>query len=121
MNEFIEKLKEKLSRNNIFRTITNSECKNVFEIIDELAEEYKLFGNSEQVNGGWIPCSERLPEEYMEVLGYSREGHTYLVKMYDTKIYGKVWRQWNGGELKLDWIIAWQPLPEPYQQKEGAE
>lgn len=63
----------------------------------------------------WIPCSERLPEEYAEVLGFGREGYTYIVMMYDTKIYGKVWRQWNGGELRLDWIVAWMPLPEPYE------
>jgi hypothetical protein len=68
-------------------------------------------------NDGWIPCSERLPEEYTEVLAYGREGYTYIALMYDTKIYGKVWRQWNGGEMKLDWIIAWQPLPAPYQPK----
>ena len=65
--------------------------------------------------GEWIPCSERLPEEYTEVLGCDRYGDTYIVKMYDTKIYGNVWKQWGGGELRLACIIAWQPLPKPYK------
>lgn len=77
-------------------------------IVAEVQAEY---------NNGWIPCSERLPEEYVEVLAYGRDGYIYLATMYDTKIYGKVWKQWNGGELRLDWIIAWQPLPEPYTPK----
>ena len=33
--------------------------KEMLEIVKEVAEEY---------NGGWIPCSERLPEEYGEYL-----------------------------------------------------
>ncbi len=41
-------------------------------------------------NDGWIPCSERLPEEYAEVLCCGQDGYLYLAKMYDTKIYGKV-------------------------------
>ena len=65
--------------------------------------------------GEWIPCSERLPEEYTEVLGCDRYGDSYIVKLYDTKIYGKVWKQWGGGELRLTCIIAWQPLPQPYK------
>ena len=52
------------------------------------------------------------------VVIYGREGYTYLAKLYDTNIYGKVWKQWNGGELRLDWVIAWQPLPAPYQKGE---
>ena len=66
----------------------------------------------------WIPCSERLPKEDTEVLGYGQEGYTYIVKLYDTKIYGKVWKQWNGGDMRLSWIIAWMPLPQPYVKGE---
>lgn len=69
-------------------------------------------------SNGWIPCSERMPKEYEEVLVYGREGYTYIAELYDTKIYGKVWRQWNGEDLRLDWVIAWQPLPAPYQKGE---
>ena len=70
-----------------------------------------------EYNNGWIPCSERLPEDYTEVLGYGIDGHIYMVNLYDTEIYGKVWKQWNGGDIRLKFIDAWQPLPEPYQPK----
>ena len=73
----------------------------VKQIIQEVAEEYK---------GGWIPCSERLPEE---------DGY-YLVTM-------KLWvgsyvttHAFRGGEWHLASddcpVLAWQPLPAPYEE-----
>jgi hypothetical protein len=84
----------------------------VLAIIDEVASDTNVGHKN-----GWIPCSERLPDEYAEVLCYGQDGYVYLAEMYDTKIYGKVWVQWNGGDMRLDWIVAWQPLPEPYKEK----
>lgn len=70
-------------------------------------------------NNGWIPCSERLPEEYTDILGCDYEGNIYVMQLYKDSIFGNIWRQWNGGLLRLDVIIAWQPLPQPYQPKAG--
>ena len=47
-----KKLIGELSKNSIFEKITNAEGKNVFKIIEEQPKV-----------GGWIPVSERLPEE----------------------------------------------------------
>jgi hypothetical protein len=66
---------------------------------------------------GWIPCSERLPEEYTEVLGCDYEGNITIVELYKDNIFGEIWKQWNGGSLRLNVIIAWMPLPEPYQEE----
>lgn len=67
MKEFIDKLKSRLEEekkeavaNNVIWVYSK-----VIRIVTELAEEYKLFGNSEQVKvsempTGWIPVSERL-------------------------------------------------------------
>ena len=57
---------------------------------------------------GWIPVRERLPEDGEEVLA-TDGNHVYLVE-YDADLdacFGDV-----------DGIVAWQPLPEPYQPKE---
>ena len=147
MNEFIEKLigrlenlksTELLREDNIDENGMYNDCEEAYEdgesngryqayvkiikLVNQLAEEYKdtnvsTIDAGELLGNGWIPCSERLPEEYTEVLGYGIDGHIYMVELCDTKIYGKVWKQWNGGDIRLRFIDAWQPLPAPYQPK----
>ena len=67
----------------------------------------------EERKGGWIPCSERLPEEDVEVLVYIKdcEGNYY----YDLTYFHIVWQTEIGGMYSS--VIAWQPLPEPYKPK----
>lgn len=106
--KLLDSLHEKILKSNFAEEVTEAE-------IDALVKVKNSTKVKQESNQGWIPCSERLPDEYTEVLGYGQEGYTYIVKMYDSKIYGKVWEQWNGGEMRLSWIIAWQPLPAPYK------
>ena len=59
----------------------------------------------------WIPVTERLPEEWVTVLVWSRCGFC------ETAVYlgipGK-WRvTWNHDMLEVDTITHWMPLPEP--------
>ena len=75
-------------------------------IVNQLAEEQ---------NNGWIPCSERLPKEYTEVLGCDYEGIISVVELYKDNVFGMIWEQWNGGNLRLNVIKAWQPLPHSYK------
>lgn len=63
----------------------------------------------------WIPCGERLPEVGKGVL---------LTTTFPTVIIGwlKSDGKWmiyeNDGNSFQDYIIAWMPLPEPYQRGE---
>lgn len=71
---------------------------------DELAEEY---------NNGWIPCSERLPEDEKY----------YLVAMVTEEIrifkYKPSEKRWQDMTDCIEYgIIAWQPLPNPFYTKE---
>ena len=95
----------------------------IIEIVKQTAAEY---------NNGWIPCSERLPEEYGDYLVAWRP-----LSMSDEDIMKKVGREvphfyeiveydpddealWIGSieQAKGEYeIIAWKPLPEPYQPK----
>lgn len=141
-----------------------------FEIVNELAEEYKpsmtnsgcvdcdecehrsedclcdISNNEDECplvrNNGWIPCSERLPEDGREVLAYCDNGQCSSISVVTFR-KGKTKEelqamecpcicsadQW-GNNLKpyawfdngpMQWfgqdVLAWQPLPEPYNSK----
>lgn len=98
-----KKLIEILSKNSIFEKITNAEGKNIFEIIDE------------QPKTDWIPCSERLPEEYKSVLICAFNGFVYIAERFDGKFCICDDCDFYYEEQE---ISAWQPLPQPYK-KEG--
>lgn len=54
----------------------------------------------------WIPCSERLPDALERVLVTSTHGHVYISCI----VHGEFE---YGGE-----VIAWMPLPKPYEVKD---
>lgn len=73
----------------------------VKEIIEQLAAECE---------NGWIPCSERMPEESLNsVLGFDE----YRGRLCLVQYVGGRWIL--GNDIDSVNITAWQPLPEPYQ------
>lgn len=89
------------------------------KIVKEAAEEYRhrnhdLDIEASHSNDGWIPVSERLPSDQKEV----------LITLFDDDVYIG-WFDfndncWSTNEFDCDDcdVTAWQPLPEPYKQKE---
>ena len=85
----------------------------VKEIVNELAEEHK---------GGWIPCSERLPENNKVVLCWVKSttiasGETYIIGSCDRGFW--FLQTYEIGHhhfpVKDYEVVAWQQLPEEYQ------
>lgn len=76
-------------------------------LVKEVAEEY---------NGGWIPCSERLPENIFTVIIQVKEMKKPTFGWYEN-ITGWILTE-QDLELKDFTVIAWQPLPEPYKESD---
>ena len=104
----------------------------VMREIDRIAQEY---------NNGWIPCSERLPEECVpvNVTWINRNPESYYAKIKDVPFsatavyYNSKWYWYSStcvdylseyGKNDFDLVdkdidvVAWQPLPEPYKERE---
>ena len=84
------------------------------EIVKQEAEKFGTDINV--VSNGWIPCSERLPEE----------SGTYIVNAIENSIihitFAK-WmprmKKWNLTGCRSYWKVnAWQPLPEPFKERD---
>ena len=89
------------------RAVAESELK---DIMEQIAAEY---------NNGWIPCSVELPPQPKENPVFdSKPLELYLVDCGEEYSFRAFWngKDFTDGWSKLN-VIAWQPLPEPYQPK----
>lgn len=83
------------------------------KIVKEVAEEY---------HNGWIACSEMMPEEAFGCLVTVMDCDTVTntdfenILPYFVGYDGESWNDADGEEIPFE-VIAWQPLPEPYQPK----
>jgi len=86
--------------------------------------------------GVWIPCSERLPKEhdsmFSKLKGTDKWNNAMFEKISDevnvtvefedgqrtTKTLHTIDGKWSGGDRGVQFkVIAWQPLPESYNEK----
>ena len=109
-----------------------SDAADTIETLSAKLSAANMERSSQYYHGGWIPCSERLPEEDTEVLISYRykegEGDTDHVNIditsYGTTCFGgreihtlKEWRQpFDYFHANYE-VIAWMPLPEPYEER----
>lgn len=54
----------------------------------------------------WIPCKERLPEEYQRV----------MVTICKSGYYVDVLTYWSDSDIWKLYVVAWMPLPEPWKE-----
>lgn len=126
MKEFIEKLIGRLeeeqgeSEYQYRKFLEEKDCGRAdayeiaIEIVNQLAEECGKDTNV-ATNDGWIPCSEKLPEDGVAVLLQDFEGYYSLgVSETSRKIKGFRDGDWWASANNY---LAWQPLPATYQPK----
>lgn len=105
----IEKILSELGKLKVYKEIVTSDkhpfCaseiellsrKKVLEIVQEVAKD-----------SGWIPCSERLPDEHKKYL-VTCEG----IDIPQIRLFEGTWDSYAHK------VTAWQPLPAPYQKGE---
>lgn len=84
------------------------DCKGYEQDVDYLKRIY----GAEEYNGGWIPCSEKLPDVEADVLLSLRSLDVHTGFMSNTEGYFYVEGE---GYVEFENVLAWQPLPEPYK------
>ena len=128
MNKVFEKIIEKLEERTSFlsdctkygnkdaeqqnKSYSTMMMYEVADLVDDLIEIVKQ--ETEQYNNGWIACSDRLPDVEADVLLSLRSIDVHTGFMSNTEGYFYVDGE---GYVEFENVLAWQPLPEPYQQK----
>ena len=130
MQEYFEKIKERLERERDIHiraydvAIQTHEragyasyaraCDEAIEIVNQVAEEY---GKDINVpgNDGWIPCSERLPDNGKRCWVTYEWANGTLHVDEDYLIDGK-WLETKDEAVKA-WMYNYVEKPEPYQPK----
>ena len=83
------------------------------EIVHEVAEEY---------NNGWIPCSERLPEDngvYFVTLDDDIMPRCIDVRNFRNGVFEQRFIVSPvQGKCQEKKVVAWMPLPEPYKEND---
>lgn len=117
MKEFVEKLIKTFKCEELRTELIA--VSDVINIVNKLSEEYSVSAKNAHT-GGWIACSERLPEQGRRYLVTAvwKDGDFKKHSVYDA-VYGKdgLWHTYNYEPVSYA-VIAWMPLPEPYIPKE---
>ncbi len=65
-----------------------------------------------RINGCWIKCSERMPPDGVEVLGWGN-GMGFALVRHDVIRGARYWMDSSADVLEYSKPTHWQPLPEP--------
>lgn len=85
-------------------------------VLEWKKQYFELVEREAGADQGWIPCSERLPENAMNVIAQFSDGTVTELRYAGNGIFEGIY------EYSTKVIIAWMPLPELYKQNdEGAE
>ena len=80
------------------------------ELLREAADTIEMLSDKAK-STGWIPCSERLPED--GTWNLFTDGNMVSVERYKADAMDHFYP--NGRWFSLDEAIAWMPLPKSYQ------
>lgn len=79
---------------------------NISKIVELLLADLE----QDEKENGWIPCSERLPENGTNVIVSFSSGTVTELRYVANGIFHGIY------EYSTKVIVAWRPLPEPYKE-----
>lgn len=79
-------------------------------VLEWKKQYFELVEREAGADQGWIPCSERLPENAMNVIAQFSDGTVTELRYAGNGIFEGIY------EYSTRVIIAWMPLPEPYRE-----
>ena len=138
ITELIERLRESADDTELNMECSRAcdgECNKLLreaaDVIEELSTKLQAANmerSSQYYNGGWIPVSERLPEESIKQIMLGEEhtsdfvlvtikGQTYPFPKAKVKVarYSYTYKAWQIANNNFGKVVAWMPLPEPYK------
>lgn len=80
-------------------------------VLEWKKQYFELVEREAGADQGWIPCSERLPENAMNVIAQFSDGTVTELRYAGNGIFEGIY------EYSTRVIIAWMPLPEPYREE----
>lgn len=128
MSMILEQIKRLRQKAELFRKSGYStdgivkEFEDAADTIEELSAKLhnsQMERSSQYYNGGWIPCSERLPENGKRVLTTIKTNKR-PAKVRSGTYDQKMFQNDNGDYWDYDEkeVLAWMPLPEPFKKSE---
>ena len=135
LEKILEEIKERIEKLNMADNMCreNAERNKNFESVkyfqslmfateraESIIEDIIRSHMDEAKNDGWIPCSERLPNEIEFQEAYCRNQYAAEILVTikgatrPTTLYFKN-NSWFDEERNYYEVVAWQPLPEPYK------
>ena len=120
----LEEAKDNVPVNRLLDDIIKEKPKELGQLIayDKAIEIVKR--EAEKCNGGWIPCSVSMPEEafgcLVTVMDCEPSTQTDFENIlpYFVGYDGETWNDIDGNVIPFE-VIAWMPLPQPYQYDIG--
>lgn len=84
-------------------------------ILRALINGVETMPSATQKSGKWIPVSKRLPEVGISVLVSDADSDIYFTHITRDGVFFDEWGN------KIKGIVAWMPLPKPYEPQESEE
>lgn len=120
ITEQIKRLKDEadlVERTHDYTAKLLREAADTIETLSAKVQAANMERSTAYYNGGWIPVSERLPEGLLVKTLVSCEDSLGLPIVPKVALYDNYEHSWKCEEK----VIAWMPLPKPYepQEREG--